>query len=68
MDSSSVMLWSVLFGGFGIGYFMYGRKQKAIVPLCCGLALLVFPYFMASLTMLLIVGAILVVVPYFIKI
>ena len=62
------MLWSVLFGGIGIGYFMYGKKQKAIVPLCTGLALFVFPYFMSSVTMLLIVGVILVAIPYFIKI
>ncbi|ARD45857.1 hypothetical protein [Colwellia sp. PAMC 21821] len=68
MDSSSIMLWSVLFGGIGIGYFMYGKKQKAIVPLCTGLALFVFPYFMSSVTMLLIVGVILVAIPYFIKI
>ncbi|MBA6390851.1 hypothetical protein H4J38_08685 [Colwellia sp. BRX10-3] len=68
MDSSSIMLWSVLFGGIGIGYFLYGKKQKAIVPLCTGLALFVFPYFMSSVIMLLIVGVILVAIPYFIKI
>ncbi len=68
MDSSSIMVWSILFGGIGIGYFIYGRKQKAIVPLCTGLALFVFPYFMSSVTMLLIVGIVLVAIPYFIKI
>ncbi|XQW86730.1 hypothetical protein ACOYR1_08405 [Thalassotalea piscium] len=68
MDSSSIMLWSVLFGGIGIGFFTYGKRQKAVVPLCIGLALFVFPYFMPSVTMLLIVGAILVAIPYFIKI
>ena len=68
MDSSSIMLWSVLFGGIGIGYFLYGKKQKAIVPLCTGLALFVLPYFVTSVVMLLIVGIILVAIPYFIKI
>tara|TARA_R110000787_G_scaffold9397_2_gene32842 strand:- start:284 stop:490 length:207 start_codon:yes stop_codon:yes gene_type:complete len=68
MDSSSIMVWSVLFGGIGIGYFIYGKKQKAIVPLCTGLALFVFPYFMSSVSMLLIFGVILVVIPYFLKI
>ena len=67
MESSSIMAWSVLFGGIGMGYFMFGRKQKAIVPLCTGLALFAFPYFMSSVTMLLIVGAVLVAIPYFIK-
>tara|TARA_R110000744_G_scaffold237559_1_gene355025 strand:- start:1114 stop:1320 length:207 start_codon:yes stop_codon:yes gene_type:complete len=68
MDSASIMVWSILFGGIGLGYFLYGKKQKAIVPLCTGLALFVFPYFMSSVTMLLIVGLILVAIPYFIKI
>ena len=67
MDSSSIMIWSVLFGGIGIGFFLYGKKQGAIVPLCTGLALFVFPYFMTSVAMLLIVGVILVAIPYFIK-
>ena len=68
MGSASIMVWSVLFGGIGIGYFMYGKKQRALVPFCIGLSLFVFPYFMPSVTMLLIVGVILVVIPYFIKI
>jgi len=68
MDSSSIIVWSVLFGAIGMGYFSYGRKQQAIVPLCVGLTLFVFPYFMSSVTMLLIVGVILVAIPYFIKI
>ncbi len=68
MDSASMMIWSVLFGGFGIGYFIYGKKQKAIVPLCTGIALFVFPYFVPSITMLVTVGVILVAMPYFIKV
>ncbi|MDX8381653.1 MAG: hypothetical protein R8M14_06025 [Ghiorsea sp.] len=68
MTDSSMMLWSVLFGGIGMGYFMYGKKQKAVVPLCVGIALFAFPYVVSNLTMLLIVGVVLVVIPYFIKI
>jgi len=67
MESTSIMIWSVLFGGIGLGYFIYGRKQRAIVPLCTGLALFLLPYFISSVTVLLIVGVILVAIPYFIK-
>ena len=67
MDSPSIMAWGVLFGAIGLGYFTYGKRQKAIVPLCVGLALFAFPYFMPSVTMLLIVGAVLVAIPYFVK-
>jgi hypothetical protein len=67
MGTMAFLLCSVLFGGFGIGYFLYGKKQRAVVPFCAGLGLLIFPYFMSSLFMLLIVGAILIATPYFIK-
>jgi hypothetical protein len=59
------LLWSILFGGVGIGYFSYGRRQKSTVPLLTGVALMAFPYFMPNNTVLLIVGIILVLVPYF---
>ena len=68
MDSSAMMLWSVLFGGIGTGFFIYGKKQRAIVPLCTGLALFVFPYFMPNVLVLVIVGIILVALPYFFRI
>ncbi|MGB5446991.1 MAG: hypothetical protein WBM99_15965 [Psychromonas sp.] len=68
MESSSMIVWSVLFAAIGSGYFIYGKKQKAIVPFCIGLALFVFPYFLSSVFMLLVVGCILVAIPYFIKI
>ncbi|QYJ87209.1 hypothetical protein K0I73_05710 [Shewanella mesophila] len=67
MDSASILLWSVLFSAIGMGYFIYGKRQQALVPLCTGLALCIFPYFMTSVTALLIVGVLLVAVPYFIR-
>ncbi|MBL4911122.1 MAG: hypothetical protein JKX78_14045 [Alteromonadaceae bacterium] len=67
MGSEAIMIWSVLFGGIGIGFFMYGKKQRAVVPLFTGLALFIYPYFMTSVTMLIIVGIILIALPYFIR-
>lgn len=67
MDSASMMMWAVLFSSIGMGYLVYGKRQRAVVPLCTGIALCVFPYFMTSVTMLLIVGVILVAIPYFIR-
>ncbi len=67
MGSPGIMLWSVLFGGIGIGYFIYGKKQKAVVPLCAGIALCIFPYFIGNLTVLLLTGTVLVAIPYFVK-
>lgn len=61
-----MMLWGVLFGSLGMGYFVYGKQQSKLVPLCTGIGLCVFPYFMTSVTMLLIIGTVLVAMPYFI--
>jgi len=58
------LLWSVLFGGIGVGFFSYGRKQKSIVPLLTGIALFVFPYFISNTTLLVFVGIFLMLVPY----
>ena len=62
------LLWSLLFGAFGFAYFMYGRKQKAVVPLFCGLALMIFPYFVANTIILFVVGAVLIGAPDFVRI
>ena len=47
---------------------MYGRKQKAVVPLVCGLTLMIFPYFVANTVVLAAIGAVLIFIPYFVRI
>ena len=65
--NESWLLWGLLFGSIGLGFFMYGRKQKAPVPLICGLALMFFPYFVSNTTLLVPIGAALIVIPYFVR-
>ena len=61
------LLWGLLFGSIGVGYFMYGRRQGKMIPLLCGVVLIVYPYFMPNTTVLVIIGAIFTAVPYFIR-
>ena len=61
------MVWGMLFGAIGVGFMLYGRKQRAIVPLVCGLALVVFPFFIARTWVLVLVGAVLVAIPWFVR-
>ncbi len=65
--NESWLLWGLLFGSIGLGFFMYGRKQKAVVPLVCGLALMIFPYFVTSTVLLVAIGVALIAVPYFVR-
>ncbi len=62
------LTWSMLFGAAGLGYFVYGRRQKALVPLLCGLALMLFPYLIDNHYALPLVGAGLMALPYFVRI
>lgn len=67
LGSTAVLIWGMLFGSVGAGFLIYGRKQKAIVPLCVGVALCVFPYFVANVYALVLVGAVLMAIPYFVR-
>ncbi len=67
MDISTQILWGTVFGAFGVGFFMYGKKQRAIVPLVVGIALCIYPYFVTNVYVLVIVGVVLIVTPYFIR-
>jgi hypothetical protein len=60
--------WGLLFGSVGLGYLVYGRRQKAAVPLLCGIALIVFPYFVANVWAMVLVGALLLALPWFARI
>ena len=66
--STSWLLWGLLFGSVGLGFFLYGKKQQALVPLICGLALMVFPYFISNTFLLVAVGVALIAIPYFVRI
>ncbi|HSI52133.1 MAG TPA: hypothetical protein VLA61_28025 [Ideonella sp.] len=66
--STATLLLSVLFGAIGSGYFLYGRKQRAVVPLLCGLALIVMPYFIPNAALLVVAGVAVSAIPYFYQI
>lgn len=66
MNTSS-LLWGLLFSSIGLGFFLYGKKQRAIVPLVCGLTLMIYPYFVSSTLVLVAVGVVLVAIPYFVR-
>ncbi|ODV11427.1 MAG: hypothetical protein ABT22_09510 [Thiobacillus sp. SCN 64-317] len=66
--STSSIFWGLLFGSIGLGYFLYGRKQQAIVPLLSGLALMVFPYFVSNAILLVAIGLALAVLPWFFRV
>ena len=67
MDMGTILMLSILFGSIGAGYFLYGKKQRQVVPLLRGIALCVYPYFLSNGSAIAAVGLILTAVPWFIR-
>jgi len=63
----ATLLWGVLFGSIGLGFFIYGKRQGAPVPLACGLLLMVFPYFVSNTWATVLIGSLLMAIPYFVR-
>jgi len=68
MVNTSTLIWGIIFGSIGLGFFVYGKKQKAIIPILSGLGLMVFPYFFSNIYILILSGIVLVALPYFVRI
>jgi len=53
----------LLFGAVGTGYLVYGKRQHSALFLIVGFALIVYPYFIDSPVLVVLVGLGLAVVP-----
>jgi hypothetical protein len=56
-----------LFGLFGTGYFIFGKKRGSYMFMGAGAGLCIFPYFVDPLWAILLVGALLTAVPFVIR-
>ena len=65
--NTSTLLWGLLFSSIGFGFFLYGRKQPAAVPMVCGLAMMIYPYFVPNVLALIAIGIVLAAIPYFLR-
>ena len=66
MNTAQLFL-GVIFSSIGLGYFLYGKKQKMTVPFLAGLVLMIFPYFIENNALLAGIGLLLSIVPYFLR-
>lgn len=66
--TAATLLWGVLFSSIGLGFFIYGKKQKANIPFVCGILLMIYPYLISNSTALLVlIGSILTAIPFLIR-
>src|SRR5262249_38909371 len=52
----TLLFLSLVAGGIGFVLFVYGKKQDRLPQLAAGLALMIYPYFVSTVTMALVVG------------
>ena len=64
----ATFLLGMLFGAIGLGYFVYGRRQQAPIPLASGVLLMVFPFFVPNAWATFLIGALLCAVPWCVRI
>ena len=61
----TTLILGIIFSTVGLGFFLYGKRLGKLIPLVCGLLLMVFPYFISNVIILLVVSVMLIAVPYF---
>jgi hypothetical protein len=67
MDSTTSIMWVILFGSIGMGYLIYGKKQRRGIALLSGIALCAFPYFVSNVFLIILIGIVLMALPYFVR-
>lgn len=63
MFDTSYLLISLVFSSIGLGYFIYGKKQKQKIVYYTGIALMLFPYAVTDTRLMLITGTVLLALP-----
>ncbi len=58
----------IILGIIGMGYFAYGKRQKHVPSFLAAVGLFTAPYFISNVYILILVGILLVAMPFFVDI
>lgn len=61
-----LIVWLIT-GAVGVVYFIYGKRQARLALMIAGGALCIYPYFFNNIIVSIIIGVVLVAVPFVIK-
>ena len=64
MFDTNFLFASLLWGSIGVGYFMYGRKQREMAPMLGGVAMIAVSYFVSSALLMSLISIAVVVAVY----
>jgi hypothetical protein len=54
--SPANLIGGFVFGSIGFVAFVYGKRLSLWKPMFCGIALMIYPYFIADTTLMLVIG------------
>ena len=66
MFETPYLLTTLVFSSIGMGYFMWGKKQKHKIAFYTGISLMLYPYFITGIPSMIGVGVALMFVPKFV--
>jgi len=67
MPTPAVLIVTILFSLIGMGVFMYAKRLALVRLMVLGVALMVYPYFVDTVGLLWLIGALLCVAVYYFR-
>ncbi len=67
MPSPADLMLNLMLGFVGMAYLLYGRRESALVPMVSGILLLIAPYLVPGTWPQLLVGAVLIALPWVLR-
>jgi hypothetical protein len=64
MFNTNFLFASLFWGSIGFGYFIYGKKQRSLVPMIGGILMIIVSYFAGSALVMSLIGIGLITVIY----
>ena len=61
MFNASFLFASLIWGSIGVGFAIYGKKQRAMAPLVGGILLIAISYLISSALLMSLMGVVLIV-------
>ena len=66
--TTETVLFYIFSGAIAMAYMIYGKKQRKAAALLCGLGLAVVPYFALQMWVMLLLSAVMVILPFMLKV
>jgi len=65
--NTTTLFLGLIFGSIGMGFLIYGRKQKHGIALLSGVALCALPYLVSDILFITLIGAGVMALPFLYK-